>query len=423
MKKKYLTYAGVTSAVILITMFIMVFFIKSPVLFLVPIITIDPINDGNLDDNNFLILTGKTNLPDQTHIFTYVYPFHGLLSRNDENNKTVARGDVWMTGDTDEWSFWKGTINISSLEPAEYQVTFKTVQYVDNFTRIIESEPVASFQFTLGNKNCTGNCIRKKDVKNQPYIRINHVSEETGYMEITGITNLVPGTPLVLIMEEKNGTATTDPTSHLGDSRVIQGTEGVNRWSFKPGTRTIRQGLYQLTVATDYGESDLSNRSGKVSGSRDFNYSNGLFHPGFSDQKRTRSGTNASVNYTIDALPDMQENEKYIISGTTNLPPGELLLFQVSPPNLMLNYNFSFNPQDKSQGGTISGIAGCIDVVNGSGTDNYWAFEMQTYSLAPGRYEVNISNPGFDPGSDPGSFQAIPETVSYTKEFTVHGES
>lgn len=419
MKKKYLTYAGIISAIILMAMFIMVFFIKSPILFLIPIITIDPIYDRNLDDNNFLILTGKTNLPEQTHIFTYVYPVHKLVSPDNMNEKAVARGDVWMTGGTEVWSFWKGTINVSSLEPEEYLVTFKTVQYLDNFTRIIESEPITTIHFTLGDENCTGTCIRKKDEKSISYIRINPVSEETGNTEITGITNVVPGTPLVLKMEEKNGTATTGPASHLGDSRVIQGIEGVNRWSFQPGTRTIREGVYRITVAAEAGENIQSTRSGEISDSLEFNYSNGQFHPGFSDENRTRSGNNASIYFTFDAFPDMKVNEKYVISGTTNLPPGELLLFQVSPPNLMLNYNFSFNPQDKSQGGTISGISGCTDVVNGSGTENFWAFEMQTYSLAPGRYEANISNMG----PETGSFQAIPDIVSYTKEFTVHGES
>ncbi|PKL60740.1 MAG: hypothetical protein CVV33_01105 [Methanomicrobiales archaeon HGW-Methanomicrobiales-4] len=418
MKKKYLTYAGIISAIILMAMFIMVFFIKSPVLFLMPIITIDPINDQNLDDNNFLILTGKTNLPEQTHIFTFVYPVHKWLSPDNKNEKAVARGDVWMTGGTDEWSFWKGTINVSSLEPSEYQIAFKTVQYTDNFTTIVESEPVASLQFTLGDENCIGNCIRKKIVNNKPYIRMNPISEETGNMKITGITNLVPGTPLIVKMEEKTGTAKPSPASYLGNNCVIQGIEGVNRWSFQPDTRTIREGLYQITVATEAGENEQIKRTGKISDSLEFNYSYGQFHPDPRDQKRTGTGS-SSVYYTIDALPEIQENEKYVISGTTNLPPGELLLFQVSPPNLMLNYNFSFNPRDKSQGGTISGIAGCTDVLKGSDTDNYWAFEMQTYSLAPGRYEVNISNPG----PDTGSFPAIPGSVSYTEEFTVHGES
>ena len=395
----------------------MVFFIKSPLLLLVPVITIDPVTDRNVDDNNYLVLTGKTNLPDDSHIFTYVYPLNGFLSGCNKSEERKARGDVWLTGGTIEWNFWKGTINISSLEPGEYQVIFRTMKFTNNFTEMIESDPITSFQFTLGDDNCTGECIRKKDPVKESFIRINPVPEGMGDPEVTGITSLAPGTPLVWRMDEKTGTAVTSPAVYQGKVKVIPGTEGVNRWSFLPDKDTIHPGLYQVTVAADTGENLQINGSGRVSGSLVFNYTGEKIPVVIREENRTGSGNNAPVLITIDTLPEMRVDDKYIVSGTTNLPPGEELCFEVHPPDLMLNYNFTINPRDKSQGGTISGIAGCVPVVNGSGIENLWTFEMQTYSLAPGRYEVNISNIR----TDPVSSQLIPGVFTNSEEFTVHG--
>jgi|GEM_PF-981306 len=418
MKKKYLTYIGIISAIILIGMFITVFFIKSPVMLLIPVITVDPVTDQNVDDNNFLVLTGKTNLPVQTQISTYVYPLNGSLSLYNKTEKMVARGDIWISEGNDEWNFWSGTINISSLKPSEYLVTFKTIRYVDNFTKIIESRPVTSFPFTLGNDNCTGVCIRKKDTVIKPFIRINPISEGTEYIEINGITNLVPGTPLVWKMEEKNGTKNVVPARNMGNSTVTPGIEGINRWSFLPGNKTISPGLYLITITTGTGEQIQSNSTGNVSDFMEFNYTGQRVPEVIDDERRTGAGNNTSVYFTIDTLPEMHINNKYVISGTTNLPPGELLFFQVIPYNMMQNYNFSFNPRDKSERGNFSGIAGCVDVINGKGRENFWAFEMDTYFLQPGKYEVNISNME----SEPTSYQEIPGIVSYSKEFMLHGD-
>ncbi|MDD1724801.1 MAG: hypothetical protein LUQ07_06710 [Methanospirillum sp.] len=416
MKKKYLTYAGIISALILVAMFISVFFIKSPVLFLIPVITVDPVTDRNVDDNNFLVLTGKTNLPEKTHIQTYVYPLKNFFSLDDDKNKPVARGDeVWFTGNDNVWNFWKGTVNISSLEPAEYLVVFKTVDYVDNYTRIIESGRIASFQFTLGNDTCSGGCVRKKERREIPFIRINPVSGETAPFEITGITSLVPATPLVWKIEEKTGTTITGNSNYLGNGTVIQGAEGINRWSAMLPSG-IPPGSYRMTVSAP-GDLRQGNRSETISASLEWNYTGSREDPLPGNAKRS-GGINSSMTYiTIDALPRMSVNEKYVLSGTTNLPPSEDLCVEITPPDLMLNYNFTFNPRDKSQGGTISGIAGCMPIVNSSWRENLWTFEIQTYSLAPGQYEVNISNIK----TDPGSLQIMPGTVTKKKRFILHG--
>ena len=69
MKKQYLTYAGIVSALILVGMFIIIVLNAFPYQFLSPTITIDPITDMNVDENNRIILTGTTSLPESSHDF------------------------------------------------------------------------------------------------------------------------------------------------------------------------------------------------------------------------------------------------------------------------------------------------------------------------------------------------------------------
>jgi len=412
MKKKYLTYAGIISAVILFGMFIMVFFIRSPVLFLIPAFTVDPLTDRSIDAHGFLVLSGKTSLPREKHIYSYVFS-----SQDNGKNNIVARGNVWIIRNDGERNLWNGTINISSLEPAEYQIVFKTVDYSENFTKAVESGPIASVDFILGNSTCTGACIRKKEQIEIPFIRINPVSEEPGSHEITGITSLPPGTPLGWKIEEKTGTAKTGHPGYGGICRVTRGTEGVNRWSFVPGISGISPGSYQITVTADVVEDVLNNLPDIVSGSVEFNYTSRQDRTITGNEKRPVPGTASQVYLTLDALPKMAIDEKYMITGTTNLPPGEMVYFQVCTPDMFKDYNVTFNPRDNSQVGEISGVLGCTIVENGSGKDNLWAFTFETYFLAPGLYEVKISNQR----PEPDSLEIKSGNISYSRIFTLYG--
>lgn len=416
MKKKYLTYAGIISAIILVALFVMVFFISSPIAFLLPVFTIDPLNDQDLDTNNFLIMSGRTNLPEKTVIVPSVYPasVSGISEGSDDN--PLLRGNAWISRGSDQWNSWNGTVDISSLHPADYLIVFKSITFEENYSMSRESGPLASVRFTVGDGICSGECIRKIEPGETPFIRINPLPEYTVQTTITGTTNLPPGTPLGWDLKEKKGTVLPGGPGYRGTCMVISGTGGINRWICEP-VSSIPPGLYQFTVTTNTDGIEPGNRSEKVTGSLEFHYPWNQNQRINRDEIRTGSDKTASHYITIDALPKMNINEKYVISGTTDLSPGEMVFFQICKPDQLLNYNITYDPRDNSETDDISGVFGETIVKNGSGNSNFWVFEFETYFLMPGLYEVNVSSRG----PERNSLQVMPDSVSASRYFMLHG--
>jgi hypothetical protein len=219
------------------------------------------------------------------------------------------------------------------------------------------------------------------------------------------------------IIDKQDGVMTTTPSPIRGDTTVIPGISGIHRWSV-PLPSGLAAGSYLITVSAGGGEPTGSTRPGIVSDSGIFIFADGPVQGEMINQKKM-SSEKTPPYLTIDALPEMEIDEKYVISGTTNLPSGEVLLFQVSTPGAMTDYSFSFNPRDKTQSGDISGVVGCTPVENGSGTENLWTFDFDTYFQKPGEYVVNISNAGLYPGT----MEMTPATASSSRTFTLHGGS
>ncbi len=413
MKKKYLTIAGILSAIILIAIFIMVFFITSPVLLLVPVITVDPMTDENVDENNFLMISGKTNLPEMTHIVPSVYPASGQGSLDSGKKRRVARGDIWIQREAGVSRSWNGTIDIASLQPGRYEIAFTTIDYDENFTRVMESETMVSVPFILGEATCTGSCIRKRTPPNVPFIRVNPYPMDRDPGMVTGITSFSPDSFLSWTIEGNSGTNLSGPSPFTGTTTVYQGAEGISRWSvILP--EGMSPGEYRFTVTPDTGEGK-ADRPDVVSGSLEFQYPGWRNPSDLRDEKEVRPVINPYI--TIDALPDMMVRGRYLITGTTNLPVNETIMVEIVHPNQMNTFNFTIDPRDSSQGGVFSGIAGCTAVLAGYRDENLWTFELQTYSLEPGRYEMTISNPEFQPGTP--NLEAA--TASVSRIFTLHG--
>jgi hypothetical protein len=414
MKKRYFTYAGIASAAILIAMFVMVFYTKSPLLFLIPVITVDPVTGLNLDDNNYLILTGKTNLEPRTVLSLDLISAGTVLPGDRNATRPVAKGDVWITGNREGWYTWSGTINLSPLEPGEYQGVLKAISFEDNYTKKTEIGPLASFIVQLGDGSCTSGCLRKKEIRNRPYIRINPATEDGNQIRFTGTTNLPPGRELGWEVWRPESLASGNQNYH-GVTNVTQGLEGVNRWSVTPDPGFLIPEDYRLTVTSLAGVKAPGPSPEMVSATRVFNRTLHPAEPGIQGTLGLKSGP--SEYLTIDALPDMKVNGKYVITGTTNLPPGEELFFEISPPRMRNNYNFTINPKDRSEQGFFSGIAGCMRVENGSGEENLWAVDAETYVMPPGTYEIQVSNMTRETGAIP----IKPGSVLQSGIFDLHG--
>jgi len=398
MKKKYFTYAGIIAALLLVGMFIVICISSFPFPFLPPATTIDPITDMSVDENNMMIVTGMTTLPDTTYnISLTVSPSPGSLLKGDASGMTDVRcSDTIMPGNGGR-NRWKGVCDISGLQPADYMITFSTFQLAENFTHL-GIHPLATQHFTLGDEKAGPGSIRKKIPVTIPFIRINPIDQvQTAEVrEITGITSLSPGIPLAWSIHTMTGETGNNTPDFEGTTMVIPGTEGVHRWSVVPGTGEMKPARYQIRI-TGNPAGDVS-PAGTVSAISTFEV-----HPvsgGVNNPSGTRQVSPGFI--TIDALPGVHTNSVYMITGTTSLPAGKYLLVHIEPASFETDYNFSLDAKETSRNRTLSGaavfsgVAGGISVVNGSNGNNLWSFRLETYHLGSGQYQINVSTDDID---------------------------
>jgi hypothetical protein len=85
----------------------------------------------------------------------------------------------------------------------------------------------------------------------------------------------------------------------------------------------------------------------------------------------------------IDPIGKRTAQEKFSITGTTNLATGNDLLVEV--------YSSSFKPTTKQQSGEFFGTTGIVKVMPGAGGYHRWSFDIDASILRPDEYIVRVS--------------------------------
>jgi hypothetical protein len=201
------------------------------------------------------------------------------------------------------------------------------------------------------------------------YIRVDPVADKTtgDLLTVTGSTNLPAGTVLMV-----------QTGSYGGDTMVRTGTGGVNRFSapvdtsiMKPGTKTIAVTAMKGDPAKgDYGPTT-------VKGTASFTL------------KGTYLTTDTPVPATItkgnyirlNAIGDHSVGDQFLITGTTSLPVGTSLLWQVMPDTGTLPTGI-----DR----TAKGIMANSQVTKGDGTSNRVSLAVDMNEQAPGKWVVLV---------------------------------
>jgi hypothetical protein len=75
--------------------------------------------------------------------------------------------------------------------------------------------------------------------------------------------------------------------------------------------------------------------------------------------------------------------QSFILSGTTNLAPGDQLQVEIT--------SSSFGPTPKGEGGGFSGVSGVVFVKEGTGGVNTWQFPVDTTGWIPDDYIVLVT--------------------------------
>jgi hypothetical protein len=390
MKKKYLTWAGIVSAALLVTMFAGILLTGSFSPF--SPVTIDPIPDHAAGD--LVAITGTT-----THMAGTVLELDIIaVSTADGTNPRAGATDAFIVRGGGMKNTWSGALDTSAIPPGEYQVN----AYWINET--VRSNILATSRFRLTGTKSVPTGSPSGGGRQGSYITMTRPGTlwSGDKLLVTGTTNLPEGTELIyLVIQQSNiSTFTLDPKTGNRDVRegftrsgiisVLPGSAGVNRWSFALDSTEFIPSDYFVIVTLE----SISPEKIGITGPFD---TAPLYV-----KETTRDSVPASVrnttpcnSITINAFPDSWINQTYRISGTTSFPPGTELLVQVVPTE----YNLTMNIGVKHPASSMSGAMGTVVVEEGWGNNvNLWSVMLNRGHMDPGQrnYLVNISNDRID---------------------------
>jgi hypothetical protein len=205
------------------------------------------------------------------------------------------------------------------------------------------------------------------------YIKIDPVADKTtgDLLIVSGSTDLPNGT---ILMVQTGSTG----VGYGGDTIVRTGTGGVNRFSapvdtamLKPGTQTITVTVMKGDLAKgDYG-------MGTLNATTTFTL------------KGTYLGTDTPVQATvtkddyikINTIGNRAAGDQFLITGTTSLPVGTGLIWEIMPYTGTIPTALDLN---------ATGIMANNAVTKGNGTANRVSLAVDTGNQAPGEYIVIV---------------------------------
>jgi hypothetical protein len=388
MKKKYLTWAGIVSAGILVVIFAVIlltgsFSIFSPV-------TIDPIPDHAAGD--LVVITGSTNLMAGGRMeldIIAVSPAPVIKSRVGGTDAFIVRGGGM--GNT-----WSAALDTSAIPPGEYLVN---VYWINETVR---SDLFATSRLRLTGAKPAPAGTPATGAGQVAFIAINPPGTlwRGEKLLVTGTTGLPEGTELLyLVVQQSNTTvfAVDEKTgkqeaegglTRSGLITVLQGTGGVNRWSFAVDSTEFVPDQYTVIVTLGNTSTDKIGKEG-IFGTAPLVVKDPIL-----DTSASPVPENICQAITIDAFPGRWINRTYTITGTTGFAPGTELLVELTPTVI----GMSVDPGTKQQVESMSGILGGATVVKGNGSTNLWSLTLDQGRMDPRQqnYLVNVSNNRID---------------------------
>ncbi len=203
-----------------------------------------------------------------------------------------------------------------------------------------------------------------------PYIHVDPVADRTtgDLLIVKGTTNLPPDTTLMV-----------EVGNYGGNTEVRNSSSSANWFSMPVDTSVIKPGTYTIKVIKmkgdpakgDYGPTNLN-------GTTSFTL-NGAYLTTDTPVQATITGSDF---IKIDPIGDRSSGDPFLITGTTSLPVGTAVIWQVSPPSFLTNPN---------QTGSATGMMATTQVTKGKGDTNRVSFAVDTNSLLPDQYYVTVS--------------------------------
>jgi hypothetical protein len=389
MKKKYLTWAGIAAAVLLVIIFVSILMTGSFSIF--STVNINPVPDHAAGD--LVAISGTTNLMAGTRLELDV-----ITASPDPSGRTrVGRTDAFIVHGGGMSNTWSGAMDTSAIPPGEYLI--RAYRMNDSFGR---EDLLATARFRLTNTTPDPGRITPMSANHKvDFITIDrpgtiHHGEK---ILITGKTNLPSDTELLYAVIQQSTTSvfTVDPKSGKQDVRegytqtglisLLPGDNGVSKWSFAIDSTEFIPDRYEVIVTPSDTRPEEIGKTGV------FGRETLVVLESGSDLLTTPvvvSGPCQSIR--IDAFPETIGNRSFTITGTTSLQPGTELLFKIFPSQI----EFSMNRGD-GMTASGSGAMGTAEVIRGTGELNTWSADLNPEVLLPDEYLLNVSNDRIDP--------------------------
>jgi hypothetical protein len=201
------------------------------------------------------------------------------------------------------------------------------------------------------------------------YIRVDPIADKTtgDLLIVSGSTNLPKGTSLMV----QSG-------SFGGDTMVREGTGGVNQFSAPVDTSSMRPGIQTITLTNmkgdltkgDYGPGDVTSTA---------NFTLKGSYRGTETQVQAPATKDGYIR--LDEIGDKKIGDLFLITGTTSLPTGVDLIWQVMPYKGTMPTGLDMNAK---------GIMANNPVTKGDGAANRVSLAADMTNMEPGEYIVMV---------------------------------
>jgi hypothetical protein len=209
-----------------------------------------------------------------------------------------------------------------------------------------------------------------------PFISIDPVGDKNlgDLIVISGITNLPENTMIFLYRSE----GPSGEEKLMANKQVLAGTGGINRWRFALDSSGYSPGTHYYRVSNgkkDVSESVQVTIRGTARGAI-----TPIFYAG------AATGTAGAATITVQPVGERKQGDVFLISGTTTLPEGTLLMYKVYP-----DYFEHPSKRSATSAARPSGIAGDTIVIRGPGSTNTWSCALDTEGYEKTNYIVNVT--------------------------------
>lgn len=362
MKQKTLIHSSILAAIIIaavLTVGIINSVPETPAF-----ITVDPVSDKNIGES--FTITGTTNLHEESEILVEIHPTSldpatGMVTDPLTGEKKMVDESMAVTGtltvkkgtqDVNTWSF-----DVAPTLTWNGEYTIWAVRY-DKNSRAIPGEVYGEEKFVLKTGVAPDSSGK--------YITIDPLPETTtgSLLIVSGTTNLEEGTTLIV---------TADST---GNTRVRAGPGGFNLFSMPVDTSRMKPGMKTVTVYNILGELEKDGFTpGPVKATATVSVT-GTF---LAAETKVQPVVTGDDYISIDPIGERSVSDPFLITGTTSLPAGTVILWQIMPDT-------GIPPVDLNK--TALGVGGNNMVIRGDGPVNRISFPVDMASQTPGRWVV-----------------------------------